>query len=125
MEYDTTVTKQQIAGVLRKAKIVRFKKVSGGQSVLRDVKTNYAYYSGIEITEQCMSFNISPSNRPRYAKISTGKFYVEFTHGYNGQKFTQQEAKEILDKALAALVDNGFVVVSENTFNTIVAKEAK
>jgi hypothetical protein len=123
VEYDTTVTKQQIAGILRKANVVRYKKVAGGRGVLRDIKRNYAYYSGVEVIEQATSFNVNPSNlRPRYTKISTGKFNVEFTHGYNGQKFTQEEASQILTQAITALVVNGFIVVAESSRGYIVAK---
>jgi hypothetical protein len=126
MEYDTTVTKQQIAGILRKANIVRYKKVAGGKSVLRDITRNYAYYSGVEVIEKSTSYNKNPRTlRPRYIKVSTGKFTVEFTHGYNGQKFTQEEAKEILNKAIAALIDNGFIVVDDHSLYFVVAKEAK
>jgi hypothetical protein len=63
--------------------------------------------------------------RPRYKKVSTGKFNVEFTHGYNGQKFTQEEANEILNKAIAALIDNGFIVVNDHSRGFTIAKEAK
>lgn len=126
MEYDTTVTKQQIAGVLRKANVVRYKKVAGGRGVLRDIKRNYSYYSGVEVIEQASSFNVNPRTmRPRYKKVSTGKFNVEFTHGYNGQKFTQEEANEILNKAIAALVANGFIVVNDHSRGFTIAKEAK
>lgn len=126
MEYDTTVTKQQIAGILRKANVVRYKKVAGGRGVLRDIKRNYSYYSGVEVIEQASSFNVNNSNfRPRYVKITTGKFNVEFTHGYTGQKFTQEEANEILNKAIAALVANGFIVVNDHSRGFVVAKEAK
>lgn len=123
VEYDTTVTKAQIAGILRKANVVRYKKVAGGRGVLRDIKMNYAYYSGIEVVEQASSFNVNPSNlRPRYVKISKGKFNIEFIHGYNGQKFSQEKANEILKQAVSALVANGFVIVDENYRGYIVAK---
>jgi len=123
-QYDKTVTKAQIAGILRKANVVRYKKVAGGKSVLRDITRNYAYYSGVEVIEQASSFNVNGRNlRPRYVKVSTGKFNVEFTHGYNGQKFTQEEATQILNQAIAALIAQGFTIVSENSRGYIVAKE--
>jgi hypothetical protein len=124
VEYDKTVTKQQIAGILRKANIVRYKKEAGGKSVLRDVKRRYSHYSGIEVIEQASSFNVNPRNlRPKYVKHTTGKFIVQFTEGYNGQKFTNEEASTILNQAIAALVAEGFVVVSDK-YGYIVAKFA-
>lgn len=123
LEYDLTVTKSQIAGILRKANIVRYKKEAGGKSVLRDIQTNYAYYSGVEVIEQASSFNVNSRDmRPRYVKLTTGKFNVSFTHGYNGTKFSQAEANEILNQAISALITNGFVIVSENSFGYTVAK---
>ena len=125
VEYDITVTKQQIAGILRKAKIVRYRKEAGGKSVLRDVKRNYAYYSGVEVVEYASSFNVNPRHlRPKYVKHSTGKFGIQFVDGYNGQKFTNEEASTILNQAIAALVAEGFIVVSDK-YGYIVAKVAK
>ena len=124
VEYDKTVTKQQIAGILRKANVLRYKKVVGGKSVLRDVNRRYAHFSGIEVIEQATSFNVNPRNlRPKYVKSTTGKFIVQFTEGYNGQKFTNKEASTILNQAIAALVAEGFTVVSDK-YGYIVAKVA-
>jgi len=121
-QFDTTVTKAQIAGILRKANIVRYKTVAGGKSVLRDVTRNYAHYSGIEVIEQATSFNVNSRNlRPKYVKHSTGKFIIQFTEGYNGQKFTKEEAATILNQAIAALVAEGFMIVSDK-YGYIVAK---
>lgn len=122
VEYDKTVTKQQIAGILRKANIVRYKKEAGGKSVLRDVKRNYAYYSGVEVVEYASSFNVNPRHlRPKYVKHSTGKFGIQFVDGYNGQKYSNEEAKTILKQAIDALVSEGFMIVSDK-HGYIVAK---
>ena len=123
VEYDTTVTKSQIAGLLRKANIVRYSTVAGGKSTLRDVTRKHAHYSGIEVIENATQFNVARrDSRPRWKKVTTGKFEVIFTHGYNGQRFSQKEANEILNQAVAALVANGFVIVSENFRGYTVAK---
>ena len=111
---DKSVTKVQIAGILRKAKIVRYRKVSAGGSMLRDIRTHYAHYSGVEVTENATSFNVASRNsRPQYKKVTTGEFDITFTHGYSGQKFTEEEAAVILNQAVEALKANGFVVIAE------------
>ena len=123
IKYDVTVTKAQIAGILRKANIVRYKKIRAGASVLRDIKTNYSYYSGVEVIENGVSFNVSASGfRPHYVKTKFGTFTISFTHGYTGQKFTTEEGTAILNQAITVLVANGFVIVKENQFGITVAK---
>ena len=125
VEYNKEVTKAQIAGILRKANIVRYRKVSAGQSVLRDIKTHYAHYSGVEVTERCSYLDISGRNsRPQYQKITTGTFDIRFTHGYTSKKFTAEEGATILNQAIEALKANGFVVISEHDLSGFcVAKE--
>jgi len=122
VEFDKTVTKNQIAGILRKANVVRYKRTTGGKSVLRDIRNNHSYYSGIEVIEQATSYNVNPSNlRPKYVKSTTGKFIVQFVHGYSGEKFTQEQASTILKQAIDALVSEGFMIVSDK-YGYIVAK---
>jgi hypothetical protein len=123
VEYDTTVTKAQIAGIFRKANVVRYKKIRAGASVLRDIKTNYSYYSGVEIVENAVSFNVSASGfRPHYVKTKFGTFTISFTHGYTGQKFSTEEGTTILNQAITTLLANGFVIISENKFGITVGK---
>ena len=123
VEYDTTVTKAQIAGILRKANVVRYKKIRAGASVLRDIKTNYSYYSGVEVVENATSFNVSATGfRPHYVKTKFGTFTISFQHGYTGQKFTAEEGTTILNQAVAVLLANGFTITNENKFGITVAK---
>lgn len=113
VEIDTEVTKSQIAGILRKAKIVRYRSEAGGKSVLRDIGRNHATYSGIEITERAHTYNKNAGKnlRPRWIKISEGKFDIDFVSGYNGESYTTSEAVEIRNQALQALLEAGFVQV--------------
>lgn len=126
LEYDLEVTKWQIAGILRRANIVRFRKVTGGQSRLRDVKANVSYYGGIEVTEIATAYNVNGKNmRPKYVKETTGKFTINFVQGYEGKHYESEEANAILKEAIAALIADGFTVVHENFLGYTVAKVAR
>lgn len=114
MTLDTEVTKAQIAGVLRKAKVVRYREVAGGKSVLRDVHRNIASYSGIEITEVATHFNKNAGKamRPRYIKISTGVFYAKWVDGYNdATPATPPQRSEAYATTITALENAGFTIL--------------
>lgn len=112
-QIDTEVTKNEVAGILRKAKIVRTRKVVGGKSTLRDVTRNETTYSGVEITERKFTYNRNANKplRPRWEKVSEGKFDIAFTYGEDSNDYTKEEAIAILDNALKALLTAGFIQV--------------
>ena len=118
IELDTEITKVQIAGVLRKAKVVRYRDVVGSKSRLRDIRNNHSSYSGIAITEKCSVYNRNKSTnlRPHWVKDSTGEFSLVWYNGYNDQvEFTSEQIAQEFTKALNALVNAGYTILESST----------
>lgn len=114
MTFDNEVTKAQIAGILRKAKVTRYREEKGGKSVLRDVHRHTASYSGIEVTEVASHFNRNAGKamRPRYIKIASGVFFAKWVDGYNDfVAVTPSQRSEAYATTMTALADAGFTIL--------------